>query len=108
MYCRGISLIAKYIVVLIKVRDKNQFSHLARQLLSENSNGMFLAYLNATEAPHGYLLFDLSQDTDDSLRFRTWIFPDEAPPVIYVDIVNKTHKANYHSSRTKDSYAKIA
>ena len=88
------------------MRDKNQFYHLPRQVYPKHSDGLLQAYLNVTETPHGYLL-DLSQDTDDSLRFRTCIFPDESPPVIYVDIGDETHKANYHilhvlkSSETK-------
>ena len=91
-YFRGISLNAKYIVVLKNVHDRNQFSLLPRQVLPEDSNGLFQAYLHSTEAPHWYLLLDQSKDTDDSLRFRTCIFPDEAPPLIYVDIGNETHK----------------
>ena len=35
------------------------------------------AYKSATEKPHGYLLFDLTQDTPDNLRLRTNIFPGE-------------------------------
>ena len=79
-------------MVLKNVREKNQFSHLARQVLPEDSDGLFQAYLNAREAPHGYLLLDLSQDTDYILRFRTCIFLGEAPPVLYADIGNETHK----------------
>jgi len=79
-YYRDISLNAMCIVVLKNVRDRNQFYHLARQVYPEDSDGLLKEYLNAIEAPHGYLLLDLFQDTDDSLRFRTCIFPDEAPP----------------------------
>jgi hypothetical protein len=106
-YCRDISLNAKYIV-LKNVRDRNQFSHLARQVLSHDSKGLLLAYLHAAKAHYGYLLLDLSEDTDDSLRFRTCIFPNEAPPLMYVDIGNETHKGKLpHSSRTKKRSAKI-
>ena len=106
--CREISLNAKYIFVLKNVRDRDQFSHLARQVLPHDSKGLLLAYLHATKAPYGYLLLDLSEDTDDSLRFRTCIFPNEAPPLMYVDIGNETHKGKLpHSSRTKKRSAKI-
>ena len=74
-YCRDISLNAKYLVLLKNVRDKNQFIFLARQVYPENSASLYKAYLDATQRPHGYLLLDLSQDTDDRLRFRTDIFP---------------------------------
>jgi len=90
-YCRDISLSAMYIVVLKNLRDKNQFYHLARRVYPEDSDGLFQAYLNAIETPHGYLLLDLFHDAD-SLRFRTCISPDEAPPVIYADIGDETHK----------------
>jgi len=90
-YRREISLNAKYIVVLKNVRDRNQFSHLVRQVLPHDSKGLLQAYLHATELPHGYRLLDLLQDTDDSLRFRTCIFPNEAPPLIYIGIGNQTY-----------------
>jgi len=55
-FCRDNSLNAKFIVVLKNVRDREQFSHLARQVLPHDSKGHSDAYLNATEEPHGYLL----------------------------------------------------
>ena len=82
-YCRDISLNAKYIVLLKNIRDKNQFTHLARQVYPEDSAGLYKAYLDSTKNSHGYFLLDFSQDTDDQLRFRTNIFPDEVPPTIY-------------------------
>jgi len=91
-YSRDISLNAKYNVVLNNVRDRDQFSHLARQVLPHDIKGLLQAYLHATEASHGYLLLDLSQDTDDSLRFRTSIFQTKHPLDIYIDICNETHK----------------
>ena len=85
----------------------NQFSHLERHVLAENSTGLLQAYLHATETPHGYLL-DLSQDTDDRLRFGTCIFPDEAPHLMYVDIGNDSHKYKLpHSSRIKKAKLKL-
>jgi hypothetical protein len=70
-------------VILKHVRYKRQFSHLARQVYLEYSVGLYTAYVDATKKTHGYLLLDRSQDTDERLRFRTHIFPDEEPPVIY-------------------------
>ena len=63
-------------VALKNVRDKNQFLYLA-QVYPEDSEGLYRAYLDATEEPHGYILLDLSQDTEDRLRFRSLIYPDE-------------------------------
>ena len=81
--CRTISLNAKYIVLLNNARDKNQFTYLARQVYPEDSVGLYKAYVEATAIPHGYLVFDFSQDRDDRLRFRTRIFPGEGPPAFY-------------------------
>jgi len=91
------------------VSDRNQFSHLAQQVLPRDSNVQLQAYLHATEAPHEYLLLDVSQETHDSFMFRNCIFPDEAPFLIYVDISNETHKDKLtHSSRTKKRLAENA
>ena len=59
-YCCDITLNAKCIVVLKNARDMKQFYHLARQVYPEDSDGIFQAYLNATDLPHGYLLLELS------------------------------------------------
>ena len=82
-HCRTISLNAKYIVLLKNTRDKNQFTYLARQVYPEDSAGLYKAYLEGTKRPHGYLVLDFAQDTDDLLRFRTHIFPGEGPTVVY-------------------------
>ena len=79
----GTSLNAKYVVLLKNVRDKNRFTHLARQVYPEDSAGLYEAYLNATAKPHGYFVLAFSQDTDEQLRFRTNIFPEELPLTIY-------------------------
>lgn len=45
---------------------------------------MIEAYNDAVKRTYGYLLVDLKPNTDDSLRLRTNIFPDEAPQIVYV------------------------
>jgi len=60
-YRGDISLNAKYVFVLKNVRDMNQFPHIAREEVSHDSKGLLQAYLQVTEAPHRYLLLDLSQ-----------------------------------------------
>jgi hypothetical protein len=102
-HSRDISLNAKYLVLLKNVRDKFKFSHLARQVFPEDSVGLYRAYLDATQRPHGYLILHLSQDTDDRLRFRTNIFPTENPPVIYAPMGDKKDKIQLsRPSRTKE------
>jgi len=90
--CRDISLNAKYVVALKNVSDRNQFSFLARQVYPENSDSLYRAYLDATSRPHGYLILDFAQDTDDRVRFRINVFPDECPPVIFAPVNNETRK----------------
>ena len=103
-YCRDISLNAKYVVLLKNLRDKKQFRYLAHQVFPEDSEGLYRAYIYATRKPHGYLVLDLSQDTDDRLRFRTHIFPGEGPPIIYAAINNETNKvALSHPPSTQNS-----
>jgi len=75
-FFRDILLNAMYIVVLKNVRDREQFSHLSLQVLSHDGKGLSDVYLNATEAPHGNLVLDHSQDTNDRLRFLNFIFPN--------------------------------
>ena len=55
--------------------------YLASQVYPEESLGLYNAYLNATQEPYGYLLLDLNQNTNDGLRFRTNIFPDDTTPL---------------------------
>jgi hypothetical protein len=83
-YCGDISFNTKYLVLLKNTRDKQQFSHLARQVYPENSKSLYDSYLDATEKAHSYLLLDLAQYTDDRLRYRTHIFSDEHQIVFYV------------------------
>ena len=40
----------------------------------KDSIGMYNAYLDANQETHGYLLLDLTQDTNDGLSFRTNVF----------------------------------
>jgi len=103
-FCRGICLNAKYLVLLINVRDKKQFMFLARQVYPENNNSLYKAFLDATRRPHGYLLLDQSQDTDDRLRFLTDIFPTEQTIVYSPVDDDETCKIELsHPSRTQDS-----
>jgi hypothetical protein len=107
-HCRDISLNAKYLVALKNVRDRNQFAFLARQVLPEASVSLCDAYREATQNPHGYMILDFDQDTDDLLRFRTNVFPDEFPPVVYAGVNDEVHKIELSSSAsTQDSKTTI-
>lgn len=93
-YSRDISLNAKYIVIFKSVRDKNQFMYLARQVYPEDSHSLYRQYLDATKRPHGYLLLDLAQDTNDLVRFRTDIFnPHDS--TVYAPVDHEKDKVEF-------------
>jgi hypothetical protein len=78
---RTISLNAQYVVVFKNPRDGRQIEHLAMQVYPGRVAFLREAFKNATEnTPHSYLLLDLKQDTPDSLRVRTNLFPSENHP----------------------------
>lgn len=81
---RDISLNAHYIVYFENPRDKAQIQHLARQICSGNIKFVQEVYNDATMRPHGYLLFDMKQNTSEEMRFRTNIFPSDDEHYVYV------------------------
>ena len=74
---RTLSLNSDYIVLFKNARDASQVANLARQTYPGKSAFMMEAFKNAKSAPYGYLLIDLKQETDDKLRLRTGIFPED-------------------------------
>lgn len=86
---RTISLNSKYIVVFKNPRDRSQIIHLARQAFPGQENYVRESYINATSEKHGYLLFDLTQNTPDAYRLRSKIFPTENQ-VVYMPKNTKT------------------
>jgi hypothetical protein len=90
--CIYISLNAKYLVLLKNVRNKNQFLFLARQVYPEGSHSLYDSYRDATIKPHGYLVLDFAQNTDDRLRFRTNVFTDDGPLTVYAPVNDEAHK----------------
>ena len=85
---RDISLNAHYIVCFKNPRDRNQIYALAKQLYPISSKQVVQAYLEATQQPHSYLLFDLTQQCPEHIRIRTNIFPDQHT-LVYV--INPKH-----------------
>jgi len=86
-FCRDISLNAHYTVAFKNVRDKKQFMYLASQVYPEDSVGLYNAYLDAIKEAYGYMVLDLTQNTNDGLRFRSHIFPDEDHPFVVYSFV---------------------
>lgn len=81
---REISLNSNYIVVFKNPRDRAQIAHFARQIWPENARFVQDAYADISGKAHGYLLFDLKQNTPENCRLRTDIFPDDRYTVVYV------------------------
>lgn len=75
-FARTISLNASHFFIMKNVRDRQQFSFLARQLRPENSTDLMRVYNEVTHKPHSYLYIDLVQSTPEILRFRTNILDD--------------------------------
>jgi hypothetical protein len=63
-----------------------------RQVLPEASASLCEAYREETQNPHGYMILDSAQDTDDLLRYRTNVFPSEYPPIIYARVNDEAYK----------------
>lgn len=82
-YSRAISLSTRYFVLLRNVRDRAQFSHLARQIYPENAPSLCSALADAWSRPWSYLLIDLDPRTEEGLRFRTNIFPQDECMIVY-------------------------
>jgi hypothetical protein len=81
-HAREMTLNSHYLVVFKNPRDKSQIGYLARQLNPENPRYVMEAYRMATEKPHGYLLIDLKQSTEENMRYKSDVFADY--PSVYV------------------------
>ena len=83
---------------------------LAGQVYPEDSMGMYNAYQDATQELHGYLLLDLTQSTNDGLRVRTNIFPNDTPPfAVYSFVGNEANEDELsQASGAEDSRPEIA
>lgn len=81
-HCRDVSLNTKYMVVFKNPRDQTQIRYLAKQICPDNTKELLGVFKEVTDTPHNYLLFDLTQETNDWFRFRTNIF-DENYTVVY-------------------------
>jgi hypothetical protein len=72
---REISLNCNYIVLFKNPRDNSQINTLARQVFPNKPKYLREAFALATARPFGYLLLDLTQQTPETLRLMTNIFP---------------------------------
>ena len=71
---RQLSLNTQYMIVFKNPRDKLTFSTLGSQVAPGRAPLVRQAIDHATQRPHGYLLFDFTQNIPEILRWRTNIF----------------------------------
>ncbi len=81
---RQISLNVKYLHVHKNPRENAQIQTLARQLSPGSSKWIVDAYHKITEVPYQCLLIDLTQNREESLRYRSNYLPEEAPMRVWV------------------------
>ena len=74
---RTSNLNANYLVLYKNPRDKGQMGVLGRQMYPRNWRAFVGAIEKATEAPHSYILVDISQKTPDEYRLRSSIFQSD-------------------------------
>jgi len=74
---RTMTLNSHYLVLFKNPRDATQITYLARQMYPTKPKMLTEAFADATLQPYTYLVIDLRADTDDKLRLRSGIFPDE-------------------------------
>ena len=80
---RTISINAQYQVLFRNPRDSLQVSIFARQLYPHNTKDFLEIYKRATKRPYEYLFCCFTQSCPDEIRYRTNIFPNEYPSIVY-------------------------
>lgn len=86
---RDVSINAKYIVLFKNPRDSGQIQHLARQIYPKNSKFLIDAFEKATKRPHGYLILDFAQNTEENRRVFTGIFSPNEVMIGYIPLSGK-------------------
>jgi hypothetical protein len=76
-FTRDISLNSNYLILFKNPRDQLQFQILARQMFPKKTKFLIEAFQDATVRPHGYLLIDLKQNTEERNRIQTKLLPYE-------------------------------
>lgn len=74
---RDISLNAHYIILFRNNRDQSQIACFGRQVFPDRSKFFMDAYKKATAEKYQFLLVDCFPTTDEELRLRQSLFPDQ-------------------------------
>ena len=81
---RNLSLNCHILIVFMTPRDMTQVATLSRQISPESPQFLIQSFLDATKYGYGYICMDFCQETNDLIRFKTKILPNELPVVVYV------------------------
>ena len=73
--CNTLRKNAHYVILFKDPGDMSQVKTMSWRMFPENPKYLSSAYRLATSIPHGYLLIDRTQATDDYCRLRTNIVP---------------------------------
>ena len=98
---RNISLNTHYIILFKNPRDSQQIATLARQMYPGKSQFMIEAYQDATKKPHGYLFIDLKPNTNEQLRIRSGILPEDTH-YVYVNKMVYEEEMRQSESKSQD------
>lgn len=75
---REIGLQCQYLILFSNPRSQQQVAVLGGQLLGRGKLDYFIdAYRKATAKPHGFLLVDLAQTTNEKMKLKSHIMPSE-------------------------------
>ena len=75
--CRNISTNANYVVIFKNPADKMQINRFAQKAYPGQVSSFMALYDEVCSKPHGYLLLDFTQDSNDAIRIRTGITEGE-------------------------------
>lgn len=98
-HMRTMNLNTSYLVIFKNPRDKTQVDHLSRQMYPKGKSSFLVdAFKDATDRSYGYLFIDLKQETEELMRIRTGIFPDE-PNYLYMPKCSSSSVQRYSLDR---------
>ena len=80
---RSIALNTWYYILMKNMRDASQISTLGKQVFPDKANMLVEVYKDCMKEDYGYLILDVSPNSQDKYRMRTHVFPKE-DPVVYI------------------------
>ncbi len=82
-HARTISLNASVLILFQNHRDNSQIIHLGKQIAPGKNQAFVNMYRDATKKPYSYLVIDCDPSREEEYRFRTNIFKEEEPIIVY-------------------------